>query len=466
MKKRFIALTDIYRKPNDRQMEIDDVESMCRLLLYANDIDLEGLIATSSFCYQKGGKEKDRKVILDIIDAYEKVKPNLDIHAEGYPSAESLRRITYCGIPEFGKKLGKGFGHEKYNDNPGVNHIIHVVDKEDDRPVWIGLWGGANTLAQAVWKVWKTRSEDELNHFLSKLRIYGISDQDKGGVWIREMFGDRLFYIVSPSAGTMLGAVSFYEAAWQGMSFDRMGTKKQQVRPEFQGANNEMVTKEWIREHICGTTPYRRIYPVPVQSMEGDTPTYLGLIPNGLNDMEHPNYGGWGGRYEFYLPEKPAKFAKPEHYPIWTDVEDTVLGLDKKIYKNNFATIWRWREAVQYDFLARLVWTETNRFEDAVHPPVVVVDGGLERDVKCGEEVTLSGAQSYARDGKSLRFHWFDYAEAGSYKESLEITGDTQNQIRLKMPKTPGTKHIILEVTAEGEVPVTRYARIILHVVS
>ena len=60
-KKRFIALTDIYRMPDDKQSEIDDVESMCRLLLYANDIDIEGLIATASFCYRKGGKRRTGK---------------------------------------------------------------------------------------------------------------------------------------------------------------------------------------------------------------------------------------------------------------------------------------------------------------------------------------------------------------------------------------------------------------------
>lgn len=60
MKARYIALTDIYREPEDKQPEIDDVESMCRLLLYSNDIEIEGLIATTSFCYRKGGTEKGK----------------------------------------------------------------------------------------------------------------------------------------------------------------------------------------------------------------------------------------------------------------------------------------------------------------------------------------------------------------------------------------------------------------------
>ena len=44
-------------------------------------------------------------------------------------------------------------------------------------------------------------------------------------------------------------------------------------------------------------------YPDVGYGMEGDTPSYLSLIPNGLNVPEHPDWGGWGGRYEKYIPE-------------------------------------------------------------------------------------------------------------------------------------------------------------------
>ena len=411
-KKRFIALTDIYRMPDDKQSEIDDVESMCRLLLYANDIDIEGLIATASFCYRKGGKETDRKVILDIIDAYSKVKKNLDVHAEGYPEADALRNITFCGINEYGKKYGAGFGDEKYNDNPGVNHIIRVVDKEDPRPVWIGLWGGCNTLAQAVWKVWKSRSAEEFDRFLSKLRVYGISDQDKGGIWMRENFGDRLFYIVSPSAGNYPGAAAFMHATWQGISFDYFGGKK--VRKAFIGARSDMITREWIRENICGKSLYRAIYPVPTMSMEGDTPSYLGLIPNGLGDMEHPDWGGWGGRYEFYTPAKAPIFGKKEKYPIWTNADDTIILPNGSKTIGNQATIWRWREAFQNDFLCRLRWTEKGEYDKTPHAPVVKLATQERMKVKCGERVLLSAEGSYDPNGLELSYHWFCYREAGT----------------------------------------------------
>ena len=58
------------------------------------------------------------------------------------------------------------------------------------------------------------------------------------------------------------------------------------------------ICKEWLHDNIqanhgaLGTE-----YPDVEYLMEGDSPSFLQLIPNGLNDPEHPNYGGWGGRY-------------------------------------------------------------------------------------------------------------------------------------------------------------------------
>jgi len=463
MKKRFIALTDIYRKPGDKQIEIDDVESMIRLLLYSNEIDIEGLIPTSS-CFYKGGNEYDRQVILDIIDAYETVKPNLDKHADGYPSPDALRSVTVCGIPRFGRSCGNGFGEEKYNDNPGVNRIIDAVDKDDPRPVWVGLWGGANTLAQAVWKAWKTRTETEFNTFLSKLRVYGISDQDRGGVWMRRMFGDRLFYIVSPSAGTALGAAAFVNSTWFGFAGDGIEKKYMHPKQGCRGAQSALVAKPWLRENICGDTPYRKIYPLPTVAMEGDTPTYLGLIQNGLQDMEHPDWGSWGGRYELYLPDKAPPFAKKELYPLWTDVVDTVELADGTTETSNYATIWRWRESVQRDFAARMCWTEADDYKKANHAPIVQLKTPTALTVKCGEQVPLSAQGTYDPDGDSLFFRWFNYKEAGSYHTVIAVENADQIEATFTAPDEPCSLHFILEVKDSGAPSMTSYARILVTV--
>lgn len=67
---------------------------------------------------------------------------------------------------------------------------------------------------------------------------------------------------------------------------------------------------------------------------------------NGLSSPEHPNYGSWGGRYEF-----------DDKNQIWTDTKDEVIGIDKKKHISPQATIWRWRKAFQEDFALRLLWS-------------------------------------------------------------------------------------------------------------
>ncbi len=87
---------------------------------------------------------------------------------------------------------------------------------------------------------------------------------------------------------------------------------------------------------------------------EGDTPSFLGLVDNGLNNPERPDFGGWGGRYELYIPAFKKKYMyEPETRPIWTDAQDEVWSeITKQRHTSNHVTIWRWREAYQNDLAA------------------------------------------------------------------------------------------------------------------
>jgi hypothetical protein len=62
--------------------------------------------------------------------------------------------------------------------------IIKLADEKDERPIWITVWGGGNTLAQAIWRVQQDRTQAELKAFLRKLRVYAITDQDRP--WSRD----------------------------------------------------------------------------------------------------------------------------------------------------------------------------------------------------------------------------------------------------------------------------------------
>lgn len=458
-KVRYIALTDI-----NRGIELDDIQSMHRLLLYANVIDIEGLIAVTSCFVKRGAREKQVRQIYNLINGYEKVKCNLDHHAAGYPSADYLRSVTCCGIPCFGAAPGDGFAEMQYMDNPGVQRILEASAKEDERPLWIGIWGGANTLAQAIWTAEQRMPGKDFENFLQKFRIYSISDQDYAGKWIRRRYGDRLFYIVTPSSCDTSGSREYYKAVWPGISADCNGHGSIDGISRskgFAGADYSLVNRKWLKKNIQSQGIYGRLYPNTHFIMEGDTPAFLGLIPNGLNEPEHPEYGGWGGRYEHYCPDETG-----ENYPIWTNVSDTVEGIDGKIYTSPQATIWRWRSAFQNDYASRVQWTLNSDYEKANHPPVLEAEHRVQI-VKAGSLVTLC-AKITDLDKNGVVVKWYYYSEAGTQGLSLPyLHKERETKVTFTAPKPIGEEsvlHIILEVSTRTKPVITRYCRFIVYI--
>lgn len=182
--------------PADKRSDPDDIQSMVRFLLYTNDLDIEGLIASSGTFANIANKEN----VLDILNLYDQVDENLRNHDPNYPSASYLRSVTWEGRSgNWGKPASEILGEGK--DSDASEAIIKIVDHDDPRPVWICVWGGPQEVAQAIWKVQQTRSKEERDLFVSKLRIFmiGIGNkpgQDGSGQWLLDNF-PNLFIIIS-----------------------------------------------------------------------------------------------------------------------------------------------------------------------------------------------------------------------------------------------------------------------------
>jgi hypothetical protein len=443
---RVLVLTDIENEP-------DDAESLVRFLVYSNNWDVEGLVATTSV-HQQDKTAAWR--IRQTLDAYAKVRDNLVKHEPGYPTADALRAVLREGRPNFGMAA---VGPNK--DSPGSRLIIEAADRPDPRPLWVLVWGGPNCLAQALWTVRATRSPDDLDRFVSKLRVYTISDQDDSGPWIRKTF-PALFYIASP--GIHAGG-AYHQATWSGISGDHFHGR-------FTGPDFSIVDAPWLEKNIRAKGPLGEQYPVPKFLMEGDTPSFLYLIQNGLGDPEHPDWGSWGGRYEFYTPRLRKWFQEPETRPLWTDTEDEVQGVDGNWYQTNKATIWRWRSAYQNDFAARMDWTIQPR-SAANHSPVAKLNHASKLTARSGERVPLSAQGSTDPDGNALSYDWFYYPEPGTLALATARTGApltidgahtmTASFVTPRVGK-PETMHIIVAVTDNGTPPLTRYQRVIVTV--
>lgn len=441
-RQRVIVLTDITNEP-------DDEESMVRFLVYANEYDVEGLIATNSVWLRD--KVRPDK-IRERVEAYGQVRENLSRHAPGYPPAEQLLEIIKSGLPEFGMK---GVGPGKESD--GSRHIIEVVDRPDDRPVWISVWGGSNCLAQALWDVKNARSEAELDAFVARLRVYTISDQDDAGRWMRAAF-PGLFYIVTPSS---VDQHEYYRATWTGISGDRH--YRNGPMHKF-----ELVENPWLQANIIeGHGPLGALYPKLTYIMEGDTPSFLGLIDNGLGSAASPSYGGWGGRYVLHQ-------CYGETRPIWTnvnDARDTVVADTGVVCTSAQATIWRWREAYQHDFAARMDWCVADAREKANHNPVAVLTDDRTRAVaylaaRSGETIVLDATGSHDPDGDGISYRWFVYPEADTYRGSVEIERYATDRAQIAAPEvsSPETIHVILEITDDGTPSLFAYRRVVLSI--
>jgi hypothetical protein len=458
---RAVIISDIGNEPDDQM-------SLVRLLLYSNEIDIEALVASTS-TWQK--KAVHPETMHALIQAYGQVRSNLLLHAKGWPAADDLDGRVFAGQREYGV-AATGLG----KTSEGAQAIIRAADRDDSRPLWICIWGGANSLAQALIEVRATRPPAQVEKFVAKLRVYSISDQDDAGPWIRREFPD-LFYIVQPSPQN---GEEYYYATWTGISGDLFYRN-------CQGADGSTVTNEWLDTNIRSKGPLGKVYPRFLFIMEGDTPSYLGLIDNGLNAYRRPDWGGWGGRYSYRRP-------RGETHPIWTQggdafsritSQDTVRGADGKEYTSDQATIWRWREAYQNDFAARMSWTVAD-YAHANHAPELVVNGQggtapIEIDAEVGKPVILDASSSRDPDGQRLHLHWFHYAEAGTTGLSAAAVdlaaADTARVV--VTPTTacrpgwlvigrpcsgPGVAHIILEGVDEGTPKLTSYRRVILTV--
>ena len=460
-KPRAVIISDIGNEPDDQM-------SLVRLLLYSNEIDLEALIATTS-TWQKTASHPE--TMHQLIAAYGQVRPNLLLHARGWPEAAELDQRVYAGQSTYGMDAtGDG------KASAGSKALIEAMKRKDPRPLWICIWGGANTLAQALIDLRAQVNAGELNRIIAGLRVSSISDQDDAGPWIRKEF-PSLFYIVSPSRAN---SDSYYAATWTGISGDlyyRNG----------EGADTSLVTNEWLDQNIRSKGPLGKVYPKFMFIMEGDTPSYLFLIDNGLNAYRRPDWGGWGGRYVYLQPYG-------ETHAIWTQggdeffrrsSQDEVVGIDGKVHTSDQATIWRWREAYQNDFAARMDWTIQD-FAHANHAPVVVVNGKqgtepIEVEIKSGEMVTLDATGTADPDHNKLTYNWFLYPEAGlSGVNGADVTiagkGSTIVKLTANSPcraawikgmvpcRGDGVAHIILAVTDDGAPQLTRYRRIIVTV--
>lgn len=444
LKPRIVVLTDI--APGD--IEPDDMESMIRLMAHADLFEIEALITSGGWnsgwrAYPVGWKDS----LSTTINAYEKDLPNLmkrsgqtsfmsleeetDVQHIGYwPSADYMRSRAMIGSLELGQhKIGAD------NRSEGSDHIIKLADEEDERPIWILAWGGANTFAQAVWQVEQEGDPEAVKAFLNKFRVYTITDQDvpwhqrhtnypySSHQRLRRDFPEDLMFI-------------WDESAWL--------------------TQNDIGSSNWdeYAAHIQGHGNLGSIYPKNKWGVEGDTPSYLHVLPNGLNDPSVPEMTGWGGRFEWGEGMDKATSCYTNH-----------SGEQKMIsqkYEHYFYP------AIFNNFAARMDWAAEGKGN---RNPVAVVNSVKGLDVihmkaSCGDTVKLDASGTYDPEGDAMIYRWWVMPEAGTYEGNVDVSGSDSPVAGIYVPDDASGRsvHVIFEVCDDGVPSLTSYRRIVLNI--
>jgi hypothetical protein len=438
----------------------DDTASFYRLLMYSNEFadGLDGLIYSSSFLrFTAPNRAWDTNLFQRIIqDEYALVYENLRLHDPRYPSPQELLDLVKVGNITTASGMSE--------DTEGSLLIKEALLDDDDRPIYFQMWGGTNTVGAALRSIEEEFSAspdwDRIKVEVSeKANLYIILDQDT-------VFKN---YIESnwPDLDVVMNRDQFFSVAYPGARAVRLPAE---LEAYFGPEVMAQIKQGALLENL----------PVATNGLcfcEGDSPSFFQLIPTGLRSLEDPSWGGWGGRFEptdaHRWSDSPAYMALPEWrrpMGISNPAPDPSLVRDDSPYEDRY-DVWypqtRWIPAIQNDYAARAQWQFAS-YEDANHAPEVATPGGrLDISAKPGQHVQLVGLASDP-DGDELSASWWQYREAGTYPGTVDISkADAIRGASFRVPADaqPGeTIHVILEVTDNGEIPLTRYQRVVVTV--
>jgi hypothetical protein len=400
----------------------DDEQSLVRFLLYVNEWDVEGIICTLPNARPGENLNPERTglgIVRRQLKAYGECHPKLVKHDPRFPTLDELWKRT---VPSYG-------GDE------ALKLILAAADSPDPRPIWICNWGTSHDgdesgFKQALDFVLKERGPEGYAKFKKRFRL---SSADK--------FGDH----TDRDPPWTLWVDTF-----------RPELERKRWYHRFSALTATAGGFDLKRDLLTGHGPLAALYPTNtgLAQKEGDTPTFLYLVPTGMNDPDQPTWGSWAGRYGV---QESAK-GRP-HY--WANVKDTWEGTT---HRDN--TLKRWAVDLQNDFRARLDWCVAE-VGKANHPPVPKVKGDLRRKVKSGERVMLDASESTDPDRDELRLKWFHYAEPGSYRgPPIEIENANTARASFIAPRVDAAAdiHLVLTATDNGSPPLTRYRRIVVKV--
>ncbi|WP_226940527.1 MULTISPECIES: DUF1593 domain-containing protein [unclassified Imperialibacter] len=484
--------------------ELDDNNSLIRLLLYSSDLKIEGLIYASSQFHWKGdgkgtkwfvpGREYDRfglslcpceswrwaegeRFIHDIVEAYEKAYPNLKIHNKQYPAPDELKSKIRYGNIEFDGDIS--------NDTPGSDLIRSLIMDNEPGQLYITAWGGHSTIARAL------KSIKEQYEFTTE---WGA---------IKQKISRKV--VLLPSGDQDDTYATYIKPNWPEIEYRQFRGGPNygygaQIRASEENA--PYLTPAWMKENVSDRGPLGALYRVwgdgkqmvkgdvvdyfgiaghtteelkkmgyvvwmPVQAKgswlgEGDNHTFMNMLGNGLRAYEKGTWGGWGGR-SLVNANVPNVFGmsadlSADDMAKRLSEQNNQQATEEMPYPNFFPQ-------AQHDFAARMKWSVTPSYASANHAPVASIEGPLTVMAAPGQKVRLRGT-AFDPDGNKVTLKW-SQLPVGTYHGKADIAQADSPKAEVLVPADarPGqTIHVIFEATDDGKPALTHYRRVVITV--
>lgn len=244
---RVIVTTDI------GGIDPDDFQSMVHFLLYANCLDVEGLISS---CLGGTGRIKD---IMQVIGYYEKDYDNLRKYSDTYPEPDVLRALTKQGELQSAPYVGFR------TPTAASRWIVKCARKDDLRPLYILGWGGLEDIAQAL---------HDAPDILPRIRVHWVGGPNK------KWGPDAYQYIAGNHPDLwIIESNSTYRGWFTGGDQD-----------------GQWGNREFVKKFIAGKGALGEFFNTQIEGVikMGDTPTVGWLLKGNPEDPSQP---GWGGQF-------------------------------------------------------------------------------------------------------------------------------------------------------------------------